>query len=287
MKKKKPKTAFSVLFILIIAPALLSAAGGDEIKYRREFEIIPGKDLKIEIDVDAATVEIAPNERTREVSISLYYTEDAFDYDIDFNERSHRLFIAFEKKDWMKSEKGHLKAELRILLPSESTLDVVARIKAGEVEMDLGGLSIRRFVNKIWAGEVNIDFDQPNRVPMSWLEINTKVGETVLRRLGNARFRFAEINSGVGELNIDFSGDMHPDASAEIDLDIGETSIYLPEDLGVKMNVRKFLFLSQVDVPFGFEKMGKYYVSENFDTATKKLDLKIKTGIGQLNIRLR
>lgn len=279
------RTGLYVAFVLWLP--VTSVLGGDEIKYRREFEIVPGRNLKIELDVDAATLFIAPNPRTREVSISLYYTEHAFDYDIDFKEPSHRLIVEFSKRDWIRSEKGHLKAEMRILLPSEATMDFKARIKAGEVDMSLGGLPIRRFINKIWAGEVRIDFEKPNPVEMSWLEVNTKIGETTLRRLGNARFRFAEINSGIGELDVDFSGDLLPEAESQIDLDIGETNIYLPETLGLKIYVQKFLFLSQIDLPFEFEKVGKYYINEDYETAEKKMDLTIKAGIGELNLYFR
>ncbi len=262
-------------------------AQSESIKYRRVFEIEPGKTFHFELNVDAAEVKVEKNDREREISVLLEYTEDAFEYNFDYDERGRSLIVDFDKKHWIKSESDQLTANVEVLLPAAATLDLSGRIKAGEIDMHLGDLSINQFETKIWAGEVRIDFQKPNRIPMRWFEVNTKVGSTKLRRLGNARFRFAEINSGIGELYIDFSGALRSDASARVDLDIGETRIYIPEDVGTKLYIQKFLFLSQTELPIGFEKMGKFYLSENYDMVGKKFDLKVNPGIGELTIRYR
>ena len=151
--------------------------------------------------------------------------------------------------------------------------------------MDIGGLSLRDFRLKIFAGEVVVDFAEPNKIVMNSLDINIKVGETQLRNLGNARFRNADIDNGIGALDIDFTGDLPESANAMIDLDIGETDIFLPDNLGVKLSVRKFLFLSDVNVSGNFRKSGNHYYSDNYDSNRKGLDLEVKPGIGELKVR--
>jgi len=120
---------------------------------------------------------------------------------------------------------------------------------------------------------------------MSVLKINTKVGETEIIRLGNARFKEAEINGGIGEMRVDFRGKILNEALADVDLDIGEATIYLPDDdVGVKLSVSKFLFLSDVEISRNFRKSGRHYYSRNYDDAKNALTLRVSPGLGELNI---
>lgn len=274
-----------LLLFLLFGGAQVAAGQSEEVE--RNFKISGTKEFYVELDIDAAEVNVARNPKEGEIAVRLRYTEGKFDYDFDYSERNRSLAFAFEKKGWMNTDEENLQARLEILLPEDVELDLSGRIKAGEVEMVLGGMHFKRFEVKTWAGDVLIDFDRPNRSEMSAFEVNTKVGETRLKSLGNARFAHANINSGIGSLQIDFSGAMSRDASARIDLDIGETRIVLPEALAVKLNVRKFLFLSQVNLPRSLHRRGRYYLSENYDKAREKLELEITPGIGELDIRIR
>ncbi|MFQ5628194.1 MAG: LiaF domain-containing protein, partial [bacterium] len=221
------------------------------------------------------------------IAVSMRYTEGEFEHDMDFNESNRTLEISFDKKGWVDSDHDNADVEIELLLPANVKLDFRSKIKAGEIEMEVGGLSLRRFYLKTWAGEVLVDFDEPNRIVMNSLDINIKVGETQLRNLGNARFRSADIDNGIGALDIDFSGNLPDDATAKIDLDIGETDIFIPDDLGVKLSVRKFLFLSQVNISRKLRKSGSYYFSDNYDSNDRALDLEVKPGIGELNVRYK
>lgn len=84
-------------------------------------------------------------------------------------------------------------------------------------------------------------------------------------------------------MDVDFSG-LTEDATADVDLDIGATDIFIPDNIGVKLSVHKFLFLSQVDIPHSLRKKGSYYISENYQDDEKSVVLKVKPGIGDLRI---
>ena len=85
-------------------------------------------------------------------------------------------------------------------------------------------------------------------------------------------------------MRVDFKGDLLPEATAEIDLDIGETNLYLSDDVGVKLTVSKFLFLSHFELPYRFKKSGKYYYTNNYQEAKHALNLKVSPGLGELHI---
>jgi len=241
--------------------------------------------LQVNIDIDAAEVRISKSSQSKEVKLSIYFTEDEFKIYEDYDRKRSRLDIEFDKKGWMNSNNKDLEAKFVLELPSDVEIDLEARIKAGEIEIDLGGLSLVGLDLTTWAGEVQVEFSEPNQREMDYLKINTKVGETEIIRLGNARFKEAEINGGIGEMRVDFRGQILDEALADVDLDIGQTTIYLPDDdVGVKLSVSKFLFLSDVEIPRNFRKSGRHYYSRNYDDAKNALTLRVSPGLGELNI---
>lgn len=275
--------AFMSCLLLGYSDLLLAQRYGTA-RFKQKYEINSDKVLHVNIDIDAAKVKIRKFSRSKEVQLSIYFTEDEFKIYDDYDRKRSRLDIEFDIKGWMNNHNKDLEAEFLLELPSDVEIDLVAKIKAGEIEIDLGGLSLVGLDLTTWAGEVQVEFSEPNQREMDYLRINTKVGETKIIKLGNARFKEAEINGGIGEMRVDFRGRMLNEALADVDLDIGETTIYLPDDdVGVKLFVSKFLFFSDVEVPRNFRKSGRYYYSRNYDDAKNALSLRVSPGLGELH----
>jgi len=287
MHNLKSRLGSTFVLILIGMHHLTAAPQRDDSrdlqKLDNTFKARTDRDFRLRLDVDAGEVRLSRGQSEDQLSVHLVYTKTQFRHAFRFNEQDNALEIRFDKDGWFDHD-GDMTAELEIELPRDATLRADCRIKAGEIEMQLGGLRIADFALSVTAGEVNLDFDQPNRVEMESLELKTRIGESTFRRLGNARFRNADINGGIGEMTIDFSGAMLPTAVAQVDLDIGETVIALPHDAGAKLSVSKFLFLSQIDMPFDLRKEGRYYYTENYGKAGQEFQLRISSGIGELRI---
>ena len=252
-------------------------------KFKERYRVAPDKTFRIKLNVDAGEIEIVKSPRPYEMRIKASYRKGMYDLDVDFDKDRSKIYIDLDRRKWMESSDRD-DSHLTIELPPEVEIDFESRIKAGEVDMDFGGLTLKEIQTTTWAGEVIIDFSEPNFTEMDYLYINTKIGETTITHLGNARFKEAEINGGIGALKIDFTGDLLSRADVEIDLDIGETEILLTEDVAVKLRISKFLFLSNVQISGNLHKRGRYYYSENYESASKKLFLKIRPGLGELMI---
>ena len=275
--------SFVSCLLLGYSNTLLAQRYGTE-RFKQKYEINSDKVLDVNIDIDAAEVKIIKSSQSKEVQLSIYFTQDECKIYDDYDRKRSRLDIEFDKKGWTNNHNKDLEAEFVLELPTDVEIDLEAKIKAGELEIDLGGLSLIGLDLTTWAGEVQVEFSEPNQREMDYLKINTKVGETEIIRLGNARFKEAEINGGIGEMRVDFRGQMLDEALADVDLDIGETTIYLPDDdVGVKLFVSKFLFFSDVEVPGNFRKSGRYYYSRNYDDAKNALSLRVSPGLGELN----
>ncbi|MEK7727733.1 MAG: hypothetical protein AAB354_04925 [candidate division KSB1 bacterium] len=251
------------------------------------FKVRSGTPFQLHVDIDAGEVRVAKGKSRDEIRVGLAYNKNQFSHSFRYNESRNALEVQFDKEGWFDHERERTVAEIDIELPSEGELQLDFKIKAGEINMELGGLRIIDFSLETLAGEVNLDFDEPNLTEMASLILNTKVGESKFRRLGNARFRDADINGGIGELTIDFDGEMAQDAVARVDLDIGETVIVLPREAGTKLSVSKFLFLSHVELPFDLHKDGRYYYSANYDRADRTFQLRLSSGVGECRIELQ
>lgn len=268
-------------FLLLIFP--VSAMAGEIARFNKTYRLNQNGIYQIRLNLDAAQFQLASSRKADEMRISVRYSEDEFKVSADFDEKRQRFEFYFDKRGWVNDDHDFI-AEVDIELPTRTKLDLQAKVKAGEIDMDLGGLMLVVADLTTWAGEVHLDFSEPNKTTMEYLEINTKIGETRIRHLGNARFADLGINGGIGEMQVDFSGAMEANAKGDIDLDIGSTNLDFPSELGVKLKVAKFLFLSHIEVPYDFEHSGRHYVSKNYDMTTSKLDLRVSPGLGELQI---
>ena len=277
-------------FTALCVPGLISAqekewpAAED---LQKTFKVGKQEPLRVRVEVDAGQVRVAKGTRDDEVRVGLRYDKTLYEHTFRFNESRNTLEIAFDRQKWFNRENHHDAAELEMELPTEAELHLDFRIKAGEIDMQLGGLKIAEMALETMAGEVNLDFKEPNRIEMSNLDLNTKVGDSKYIHLGNARFRDADINGGIGGLTIDFTGEMTRDAVARVDLDIGETAIILPREAGTKLSVSKFLFLSHIDLPYELRQDGRYYFTENYDRADQTFQLRVSSGLGECRVELR
>ena len=89
---------------------------------------------------------------------------------------------------------------------------------------------------------------------------------------------------GVGDLNVDLSGDRDQDLRAIIDGSVGSITLYLPKDLGVKVYVDKGI--GSVDAQ-GFQKREDVYTNDAYEKSDVTLSVDVDAGIGKVNLRLK
>lgn len=280
------KTLFSIFLMILLAVSLVYS---DEYIEVDEYFKVDKQDFRLKLDVDAGKVQITKGEKRNECRVILKYMEEKCQPDVRYNEKRNELRIELDMDgiEWDNDdEENDIDFTVIVELPTRVEINFDGRIKAGEVDISIGDLYIADFELRIWAGETQIEFDKPNKMKMETFEVDAKIGETSLYNLGNANFEEGEINGGIGEMTVDFHGENPDKSMAKIDLDIGETTIIVPDDIGVKLRVSKFLFLSEVKYPAWFDKDGKYYYSENYKDEEKSIYLAISQGIGKLDIKV-
>ncbi len=281
-----------VSFIIIVFFATgLYAELFEKQEIDQRFEPDQSQVLSVFLNIDIGELDIQPAEDSQVGIINILHEKEAFLTDIDFDKRKNQLKIKVDNDNWFhfntNEHHDNNVPEITLTLPVDVEMNLDVRIKAGEVNMQLGGLSIKNLNVSSWAGETLIDFDTLNAIEMEMMRISPRIGECRLQHLGNSKFYRAKIDGGIGELSVDFSGGLLPESRAKVDLDIGEANIDLSEKVGVQIYIGGMSFLSSKNVDRAFKRQGRIYTTENFDNAAQKFYLKISPGLGELNVNLR
>ncbi|MBD3274294.1 MAG: hypothetical protein GF372_03230 [Candidatus Marinimicrobia bacterium] len=268
--------------VIIFTALLLSGVSfGQNLEVIEESFAIDETPFTVEIDMEAGQFEIRKSDEPGVLKMRVEYRPNRAD--VRHKIRSDRFSLDIHNENWRDGDNSRLKTY--IYLPDDKIIDLDTRLKAGELDCDLGGLRLRNVEIRTYAGEADIRFSEPNRIAMQMLDIHCSVGETNLKNLGNARFERADINSGIGELSVDFGGSYNGNGKVRLDLDIGETRITLPDNLGVRVKVNKAGFLSSVNMGGNFDERDGYYYTNGYSSSEYNLNMMISTGIGELSIR--
>ncbi len=190
-----------------------------------EFIVKPGpagEPIRVDADFDASAFEL-----TEEYQPS---ADGSWTYELRFKSRRGFLGMLFGG-----GHQGNNRVELTI--PRGRRVDIVGEISLGESEIDLGGLWVREVDLDFGAGDHFVEFREPLPFPMESFDIDSSLGEVEVRNLGEGSPRTVSVDHGIGELFVDLQGSWSRDAKIDIDINIGEGRLWLPED--VKIDVER------------------------------------------------
>lgn len=122
-----------------------------------------------------------------------------------------------------------------------------------------------------------------NDVPMD-LEVDLGVGESVLT-LGGLHLQNLVVDTGVGQATIDLTGSWQGDVDVQIDGGIGEATIYLPENVGLRVEASTGIG-SLVINGLQKEEDSDVYTNESYGNAAVNMTLDISGGIGEISVQV-
>lgn len=126
------------------------------------------------------------------------------------------------------------------------------------------------------------DLQLTNEIPVT-LDIDMGVSDSMID-LSGIRLKELSIDAGVSDTTIDLSGDWHESFNADIDLGVGDATILLPKNTGVKLNISKGIG-SLAAKEFISEGNG-VYVNKALSDSDILINLVIDIGVGDVDIRL-
>jgi len=149
--------------------------------------------------------------------------------------------------------------EWNLRLNNDVPMEMRVSVGAGRTDLKLGSLSLTRLDVAGGAGEVLVDLS----------------GSAFLTKL--------DIASGAGALTVDLTGAWQNDLEASIGGGVGEKTLTLPRDTGVRVKVEAGV--GTVDAA-GLSREGEYYTNAAYGQSEATLYLDVGGGIGGIDLRV-
>lgn len=170
---------------------------------------------------------------------------------------------------------------LDLFLSDEVPMNLTMEFGAVSADLDLGGLRLTELEIATGASRTVLDVSEPNTERMSIASMDIGAAEFVALRLGNLNTSSLEVDAGVGDITLDFSGEIQHDMEVSIDMGLGSLELRIPEGVGVRLE--KDTFLASIDTE-GLVKRGDEFFSLDYDDADVHLDLNIDAAFGSIKV---
>ncbi len=228
-----------------------------------EFIIRPGpagEPIRIDADYDAGTFELTEELTSDE--------DGGWTYEVGFG--SKRGFLGLV----LGGGRHNVDNRIEITIPRGHPIDLVGSVSMGELEADLGGLWIRRVDVELGLGDHFVEFRDPLPYPMESFRAEMSMGSVEVRSLGDASPGSVEVDHSMGELFLDLKGAWQDDAEIDVDFQMGECRIWLPEDVHVD--------IERASVGLGESSIDRPRTEPPEDAPT--LTLNVSGSMGEANI---
>lgn len=276
------KMLISLLLAGVAALGQISPAQGQTMRtLTSSRQIWSTEPMAVEVEYGAGTLDVE-----RESSGSLLYRmEMRYDEErvtpvAEFDSAARMLRLGSRQHE---GARGRMRegSRMEIALTDRVPLDLGLHFGAGEAEIDLGGVRLRRLELETGASETTVRFDEPN--PIRAEEVQLKAGAAELRviGLGNLRAERIHFQGGVGSTTLDFSGAWERSAAANVQMGVGELVLRFPRSVGVRINRSSFLTSFDAD---RFEQRDGAYFSDNWQSAAHQLTVDVDAAFGSVEI---
>jgi hypothetical protein len=265
--------------VLLASLCATEAAGQDWRTFRSVRQYTGERELEVEVRYLAGELRISPAEDGTLFRTDLRYDPELFEPDIRYEREKLVVRIAGEGK--FEARRGEAGA-LDLALGRETPLVLDLRFGAGEGDVELGGLRIRRAEISTGASSTEIRFSSPNPERASRLVIKGGAAELRVIGLGNANADRIEVGGGVGEITLDFTGAWSRASEVEVDVGLAQLNLVLPSNLGVRIDRESLL--ATFDAARMVKRDGAL-VSENWDSASQRLTIHLDAALASIDVR--
>jgi hypothetical protein len=240
------------------------------------------KELKVNLEYDIGHLEITKTTDDQLIDLDLRYDRNRFDPKFNFNS-GERASLEFDMNSRGFSSGRARDTELALRLSDKVRLDLEISTGVSESQFDMTDLQVERMRLHGGVGKTEVAFDKPSSVSMESFEMESGVGELIIRGLGNARVQRVTLEGGVGRTELDFTGEPGTTTTdCTIKVGVGQVRLLLPRDANVEIQ-GEGSFLSNINAP-SFERDGKTYTHRGDGGA--KIVIRVESGVGGVNVEL-
>lgn len=240
--------------------------------------------LNLRLEYAAGTLFVGAAERNQLYRLDLSYDQDRFVPVSDYDPAHGSALLGLKSSGnsgVRVSSRNQLQQMASLALSPRADLALDLKLGAVEAELELGGLRVSSLNLSTGASRTEVSFSRPNATRCRTARVTAGAAEVSVIGLGNSRCEEIEFEGGVGKVTLDFAGAWTSSAKVNITMAMGGLTLRLPRNVGVRVHMDRFLSSFE---PSGLVRQDDSFVSRNYATATRQLDLEITAAVGDVNI---
>ncbi|HEV2084545.1 MAG TPA: hypothetical protein VGR09_05655 [Gemmatimonadales bacterium] len=240
--------------------------------------------LGARLEYAAGSLRIGPGQPTELYRMDLSYDEDRFVPLSDFDATRGSVLLGLRAAGdagVRVVSRNQLQQVAALAFSPRVDLALDLTLGAVDADVELGGLRVSALDLKTGASRSVVRFSQPNLARCRSARFSAGAAELSVIGLGNSRCDDIEFEGGVGRVTLDFSGSWTSSARVKVKMAVGELTLRLPRNVGVRIAMDKFLSRF---APAGLVLRGNQFVSPGYDRSQRKLDLDLTTAMGGVNV---
>ena len=238
------------------------------------------QDLEVNVEYGAGRFSVGPAEAGVLYHMQMEFDEDVFRPLAEYQSRTLRIGTeSLGRRFRLGRDRGA--GEMELALSRDVAMDLNMDFGAVRADIDLGGIRLTRLEINTGASQTQIDVSEPNPETMSRASMDVGAAEFTVRNLGNLNTEVIEIDAGIGEIDLDFTGDWRQNARVSVDMGLGSLVLRFPRGLGVRLV--KDTFLTSLDSE-GLVKHGDAYYSLDYDDAEYQITVDVDAAFGSIRV---
>lgn len=240
--------------------------------------------LNARVEYGAGSLRIGPGQPAELYRMNLSYDEARFVPVSDFDVSSRTVVLGLRAAGQggvRVVSSNQLKQLASIAISPRADLALDLSLGAVDAEVELGGLRISDLDLKTGASRATVRFSRPNGMRCRHATLSAGAAEVSVYGLGNSRCDRIEFEGGIGKVLLDFSGVWSSSAHAKVTMAVGELTLRLPRRVGIRLAMDKFLSSFE---PAGLVRTGDSFVSPNYASAERRLDVDLTTAMGGVKV---
>jgi hypothetical protein len=233
--------------------------------------------LGVAVEYGAGTLTLARGESGTLYRTNVRFQADVFTPTVEYDAERLKVSLSGSTARRRNIRGG----ELDLQLTPDVPIDLNLQFGAAEARLDLGGLLVRQLEVQTGASRTTLTVSQPNEIACERARIQVGAARFEATGLGNLNTRQLNVQGGVGEVVLDFTGAWAADMDARVEMGLGSLTLRLPTGLGV--SVRRSGVLASFDSQ-GLVRRGDVFYSENWEHADRKLSLSLDAALGSIRV---
>jgi hypothetical protein len=280
----------NVLACCCVVPADIHINGGPvldigPIQEKKETVALDGAEaVSVKVLFGAGELDIAATDSDDLFVGNFVYNVEDWEPEVSYSDGKLRIQQGGSEDAWgWPDGSSSPRNEWTLEFSPQIPLDMDIKAGAGEGDLDLTGLRLEQLNVDMGAGDFAVQFDEPSETKMNRLTLNAGAGRVDVDSIGNASPEEVVVQGGAGDITLDLTGDWSRSAEIEVTAGIGSLALRLPADVGVRVSVEGGL--SSVTAS-GLRKSGGDYENDAYGESEIELDIRVTTGIGDVNLRV-